>query len=27
MLAIVSIGLMAYGVYMFAESRYKRIDP
>jgi hypothetical protein len=27
LLAIVSIGLMAYGVYMFAESRYKRIDP
>lgn len=27
LLAIVSFGLIAYGVYMFAEARYKRLDP
>ncbi|MGM1033722.1 MAG: DUF1206 domain-containing protein [Bacillota bacterium] len=27
MLTIVSLGLIAYGVYMFAEARYKRLNP
>ncbi|WP_336866248.1 DUF1206 domain-containing protein [Peribacillus frigoritolerans] len=27
MLTIVSLGLIAYGVYMFAEARYKRLTP
>ncbi|MDQ0219616.1 DUF1206 domain-containing protein [Peribacillus cavernae] len=27
LLTIVSMGLIAYGVYMFAEARYKRLNP